>query len=229
MPVPIQSTKVARRLLRDEAADAIRDAILTGHLAPGESLDDASLQAWMGVSRTPIRDALLKLQIEGLVVVNPQSGTHVATATLEEVEESLQAIGGVIGAVIRVTAGGLDAQTRESVVELVQGAILSARAHDAEAHMHATLHVYDALLNACPNKVLVNIARSSVIPLTFRYRAVFPSRTPNWDLLIAGWGKLKYALSSGNNVLAELAFEELHRLPLPDQQWEPAVWDGAAS
>ncbi|MFJ4222972.1 GntR family transcriptional regulator [Microbacterium sp. NPDC089695] len=229
MPVPSSSAKVARRLLRDEAADSIRAAILDGTLKPGETLEDSALMTWLGVSRTPVRDALVRLQFEGLVVISPQSGTRVATVTAEEVEESLQAIGGVIGAVIRVTVGELDAATRERLVALVQGSIDAARARDVETHMHATLRLYDALLELCPNSVLVDIARNSVIPLTFRYRAVFTTRVPNWDLLIAGWGKVKHGLNSGDNVLTELAFEELHRLPLPDLQWDPATWDAAAN
>ncbi|WP_081689901.1 GntR family transcriptional regulator [Leifsonia xyli] len=73
MPVPI-SNKVdlaPRRLLRDTVAESIRSAILDGSFRPGERLHDEELQGWLGVSRTPIRDALNELSRAGLVEMAP--------------------------------------------------------------------------------------------------------------------------------------------------------------
>ena len=77
MPVP-QHAAHQRSLLRDDAYRALRDAIVDGTLAPGERLRDAELERWLGVSRTPIREALARLEQAGLVRTRPGHSTVVA-------------------------------------------------------------------------------------------------------------------------------------------------------
>lgn len=67
----------ARTLLRDDVYAAIRDAVVRGTLAPGEKISDAELGEWLGVSRTPVREALLRLSNEGLVESVPGRATRV--------------------------------------------------------------------------------------------------------------------------------------------------------
>ncbi|MFK0402705.1 GntR family transcriptional regulator [Microbacterium sp. NPDC090225] len=225
MPVPRSAgPKPERRLYRDEAHDRIRNAILDGTLKPGEALDDKELQAWLGLSRTPIRDALLALQIEGLVEIHAQSRTRVVQPEPGEVEDSVQALGAIMGGVMRVTVPALTDEARERLIAQTEIASTAVRAQDAGAHLDAALDVYEALIDHCPNPTLVRIARASLVPLTFRYRAALGIRTPNWELLDATWAKVREGFIAGDNVLAELAFEEMHRLPLPTRAWAPAEW-----
>ena len=77
MPVPEQRDKIARHLLRDTAYEALRDAIVTGTLTPGEMLHDTELCSWLGLSRTPVRGALARLEDEGLIETAPQRFTRV--------------------------------------------------------------------------------------------------------------------------------------------------------
>ena len=79
MPVPSPQPPVARALLRDDVYRRVRDAIVDGTLAPGEQLRDQELAAWLGVSRTPVREALLRLQQAGLVTSLPGRSTTVAS------------------------------------------------------------------------------------------------------------------------------------------------------
>lgn len=225
MPVPhTTSPKPERRLYRDEAHDRIRNAILDGTLTPGETLDDKELQAWLGLSRTPIRDALLALQIEGLVEIHAQSRTRVVLPEPVEVEESVQALGAIMGGVMRVSVPVLSDRARKSLIVLTERASAAVEAQDAAAHLKVALRVYDALLDQCPNVTLVKIARASLVPLTFRYQAALDTRVPNWELLAETWGRVREGFISGDNVGAELAFEEMHRLPLSDKKWDPAAW-----
>ncbi|EZP26700.1 GntR family transcriptional regulator [Microbacterium oleivorans] len=77
MPVPATSLP-PRALLRDEVRTRLRDAIVDGTLAPGEQLRDLELSRWLGVSRTPVREALLDLARSGLVLALPGRSTIVA-------------------------------------------------------------------------------------------------------------------------------------------------------
>jgi DNA-binding GntR family transcriptional regulator len=79
MPVPVELGKHKRSLLRENAYVSIRDAIVDGTLAPGERLRDSELEQWLGVSRTPIRDAIARLEQAGLVHTQPGRSTIVST------------------------------------------------------------------------------------------------------------------------------------------------------
>lgn len=78
MPVPVASASEGRQLLRDSVFVRIRDAIIDGTLEPGERLVDGELSGWLGVSRTPIREALARLESAGLVETKPGRYTIVS-------------------------------------------------------------------------------------------------------------------------------------------------------
>jgi DNA-binding GntR family transcriptional regulator len=77
MPVPERIEPLERDLLRDRAYETLRDAIVDGTLVPGERLRDAELTRWLGLSRTPVREALARLELDGLVETAPQRYTRV--------------------------------------------------------------------------------------------------------------------------------------------------------
>jgi DNA-binding GntR family transcriptional regulator len=84
MPVPERTQAVERHLLRDTAYETLRNAIVTGTLAPGETLHDGEICAWLGLSRTPVRAALARLEDDGLVESAPQRFTRVMPLTAED-------------------------------------------------------------------------------------------------------------------------------------------------
>ena len=67
--------------LRDVVFNTLRQAIITGEFAPGERLMEISLANRLGVSRTPVREAIRKLELEGLVIMIPRKGAQVARIT----------------------------------------------------------------------------------------------------------------------------------------------------
>lgn len=76
--------------LRDVVFQTLREAILTGDIEPGERLMEIHLSNQLGVSRTPIREAIRKLELEGLVVMTPRKGAIVASITEEDLKEVLE-------------------------------------------------------------------------------------------------------------------------------------------
>ncbi|MEE3420732.1 MAG: GntR family transcriptional regulator [Lachnospiraceae bacterium] len=76
--------------LRDVVFVTLRREILRGDLKPGERLMEIDLANKLGVSRTPIREAIRKLEHEGLVVMIPRRGAHVADITQQELEDVLE-------------------------------------------------------------------------------------------------------------------------------------------
>jgi DNA-binding GntR family transcriptional regulator len=113
MPVPGERADTGRTLLRDQAYARLRDAILDGTLEPGEQLKDAELAAWLGLSRTPIREAVARLEEYGLVETKPQSYTRVAALSARDARDAftvyaaLEALAASLG-VPRLTAADLE-------------------------------------------------------------------------------------------------------------------------
>lgn len=92
------------RSLRDRAYDDIREAILTGALQPGERIKERDVAAQMGISTTPVKEALRRLEQEGLVVSQPRRGAVVgplvltAPAEILEIRARLESIGARLAA-----------------------------------------------------------------------------------------------------------------------------------
>lgn len=76
--------------LRDVVFQTLRQAILKGELEPGERLMEIHLAQKLGVSRTPVREAIRKLELEGLVIMIPRKGAIVADITLSDLEDVLE-------------------------------------------------------------------------------------------------------------------------------------------
>ena len=86
--------------LRDVVFNTLRQAILRGELKPGERLMEIQLANKLGVSRTPVREAIRKLELEGLVLMIPRKGAEVADISeksLKDVLEVREAPGGAGG------------------------------------------------------------------------------------------------------------------------------------
>ncbi|MEG2700508.1 MAG: GntR family transcriptional regulator, partial [Hungatella sp.] len=76
--------------LRDVVFNTLRQAILKGELAPGERLMEIQLADRLGVSRTPIREAIRKLELEGLVLMIPRKGAEVAKISEKSLRDVLE-------------------------------------------------------------------------------------------------------------------------------------------
>ena len=88
--------------LRDVVFNTLRRAILKGDLKPGERLMEIALAEKLGVSRTPIREAIRKLELEGLVVMAPRKGAKVASITERDLNDVLEVRKGMEELAIRL-------------------------------------------------------------------------------------------------------------------------------
>ena len=114
MPIPVHRETVPRSLLRDDVYTRLRDAVVDGTLAPGEQLRDGDLATWLGVSRTPVREALQRLAHAGLVHTTPGRSTTVASLRRRDIRNAQVVVAAmhrlaVEEAVGRLTAADLDA------------------------------------------------------------------------------------------------------------------------
>jgi len=101
MPVPVTAAVNPRRLIRDEVFARLLDAIVDGDLLPGEQLFDAEIEKWVGVSRTPVREALNQLAAMGLVEILPQKRTRVTPIDPVRLRGLLDTLGPLLEGVVR--------------------------------------------------------------------------------------------------------------------------------
>ena len=85
-PIKISAIKP----LREIVFEALKDAILKGKLEPGKRLMEIKLADQLGVSRTPVREAIRKLELEGLVIMEARKGAYVSAISLEDIIDTLE-------------------------------------------------------------------------------------------------------------------------------------------
>ena len=105
------------RPLRDIVFENLREAIITGQLRPGERLMEVQIAEELGVSRTPVREAIRKLELEGLVIMVPRKGAYVSNVSIKDITDIFQ-----IRRVLEGLAAELAAErlTEEQLEELRQ-------------------------------------------------------------------------------------------------------------
>ena len=84
----MELTRITRQRASDEVYQALRQSILSQLFAPGERLQVDDIAEKLGVSLTPVRQAIQQLSTEGLIEIRPRSGTYVAQLTAQDVEET---------------------------------------------------------------------------------------------------------------------------------------------
>lgn len=142
MPIPSGSAGVDRSLLRDDVYRRLRDAIVDGTFEPGEQLKDGELAEWLGVSRTPIREALLRLGASGLVMAIPGRSTTVTEIDAKAASDARDVIAAMHAMVVRQMAGKLSATDLDRMREanrrfakaVAKGDVNSALDADEELH-----------------------------------------------------------------------------------------------
>jgi DNA-binding GntR family transcriptional regulator len=127
------------RSLRDRAYDDIREAILTGALRPGERIKERDVAAQMGISTTPVKEALRRLEQDGLVVSQPRRGAVVGPLVLTPPEEILEIRAHLEGLAARFAAQKMTVEEKGALAaELEDLEALNRETHDGEVIAEAT-------------------------------------------------------------------------------------------
>ena len=157
MPIPQDSLTRPRLLLRDDAYLALRAGIIDGTFAPGERLNDADLGRWLGVSRTPIREALGRLERAGLVQSKPGSWTRVSPLDVREARASQSVAAALHELVVREAVPHLSEADLTAMREANRRFADALDAHDAEAALSADDDFHAVTVTASANPVAMTV------------------------------------------------------------------------
>jgi DNA-binding GntR family transcriptional regulator len=157
MPLPASPAPLPRVCLNDAAYDRLRDWILDGTLAPGEPLRDEALAEALGMSRTPIRDALRRLEEEGLVVTTATRRTYVSEVTIKQAREIYPIIGALEALAVQLALPQIDADALDAMRAANRELADALEAGDAAAATAADEAIHRAFVARCGNEELIGV------------------------------------------------------------------------
>jgi len=160
MAVVDLKTSIVRRSLHDEIVDLVREMILSSELEPGEKVPEKDLCARFGVSRTPMREALKVLAVDGLVTLTPNRGAFVSTLTVDDLNDvfpvmgALESLSGELAATLMTDAE--IAGVRAIHAKMVK----NYEKRDLSAYFKLNQDIHEAILEGSRNQTLIGMYRS---------------------------------------------------------------------
>lgn len=181
--------------LRDVVFQTLRQAILRGELEPGERLMEIHLADRLGVSRTPIREAIRKLELEGLVVMIPRRGAIVASITEKDLKDVLE-----VRRTLEVMAAEIacDRITPELLDELAEAGEEFRKLKDSDDYTSlaaADVKFHDIIYAATDNQRLISIL-NNLREQMYRYRLEYIKDAEKRQILLVEHESILRAIRS---------------------------------
>lgn len=169
--------------LRDVVFNTLREAILKGELKPGERLMELQLAAKLGVSRTPIREAIRMLEQEGLAVTIPRKGAEVAKMTEKDMEDVLQIREALDELAATIACEQITAEELEHLTDTMYAFEEAIKIGEIKRIAEADVHFHDIIYRATGNPKLVNML-NNLREQMYRYRVEYLKDEKNYPKLI---------------------------------------------
>ncbi len=144
-------------LIRDRVVDALRDAIIAGRLKPGERIRERELVSLLGVSRSPLREAIRILETEGLLTSLAHRGARVSELSVSDLRDMLHVRIMLETFAARLAIERLDATTLQAMEEQVARARAAGVQVDLRSNFDLGLEFHDLLVAACGNRKVVQL------------------------------------------------------------------------
>lgn len=155
--------------LRDVVFNTLRQAILTGELKPGERLMEIHLANKLGVSRTPIREAIRKLELEGLVTMIPRRGAEVAQITEKSLQDVLEVRSSLDALCAELACERISDEEIDELEAACEAFEAATKTKDTRAIAAADVALHDIIVRATGNRRLVQLV-NNLAEQMYRYR-----------------------------------------------------------
>ncbi len=155
--------------LRDVVFITLRQAILTGDLKPGERLMEIHLANRLGVSRTPIREAIRKLELEGLVTMIPRRGAEVAQITEKSLKDVLEVRRSLDALSVELACDRINEEELKALDEACTAFEEATITRDPKKIAKADVALHDIIVRATENNRLIQLV-NNLAEQMYRYR-----------------------------------------------------------
>ncbi|MBQ9862461.1 MAG: GntR family transcriptional regulator [Lachnospiraceae bacterium] len=193
--------------LRDVVFQTLRKAILTGELMPGERLMEIHLAQKLGVSRTPIREAIRKLELEGLVMNIPRRGAQVAEISERGLREVLEVRRALDTFCAELACERISDEEKEALKKACKDFEDAVETKDATVIAKADVAFHDIIVGATGNERLVALL-NNLAEQMYRYRFEYIKDVSQHGKLIEEHRVLMDAILKGNIIGARDAARE---------------------
>jgi len=170
--------------LRDVVFNTLRKAILTGQLKPGERLMEVHLANRLGVSRTPIREAIRKLELEGLVIMVPRRGAEVARITEKSLKDVLEVRRALDALSVELACDRITQKDIRRLWDACGEFERAVREGEASVIASADVALHDIIVEATGNARLQQLV-NNLSEQMYRFRFVYIKEESRHDNLIA--------------------------------------------
>jgi DNA-binding GntR family transcriptional regulator len=175
--------RLERLRLHDTVVDHLRTFVVEGQLAPGAKLNERKLCETLGISRTPLREALKVLAAEGLIEIAPNRGASVSQMTDLEIRETFELMSGLEAFSGELACERITAQEIADIKVLHQAMLACRARNDLSGYYSRNQAIHDRINEAARNTAL----RQTYVSLNrrlmaLRFRSNF--QTPKWDSAI---------------------------------------------
>lgn len=169
--------------LRDVVFNTLRKAILKGELAPGERLTEKKLAEKMGVSRTPIREAIRKLELEELVVMVPRKGAEVAMITEQSIRDVLEVREALEGLAVTIASHSMREEDREKLIQANKAFKIAANSKNKKEIAKIDIEFHDIIYTSTKNRKLIQII-NNLREQMYRFRLEYIEQIVDYSGLV---------------------------------------------
>lgn len=193
--------------LRDVVFNTLRQAILKGDMEPGERLMEITLANKLGVSRTPIREAIRKLELEGLVNMIPRKGAIVASISEKDMKDVLEVRITLEELAVKLAIKNMTDEDIELLVKAGRNFENAVISRDIVEICEADVAFHDIIYNKTGNNRLIQII-SNLREQMYRYRLEYIKDARTHSILISEHNDIIKCLKNKDVVAAQEAVRE---------------------
>ena len=195
------------RPLREIVYEELKRQILVGEIAPGTRMMEVDLAEEMGVSRTPVREAIRKLEKEGLVTIEPRRGAYASGISIKDILDVLEVRQNLEGMAASLAARKVTEEEKQDFIRAnaaYKAAILSGNTDEIIKNDE---YFHQLIVNYSDNKTLTQLL-SQVQELALRFRYIYYDDFSRYERMPKEHEEIEEAILSGDIAKAKVVAEE---------------------
>ena len=193
--------------LRDVIFVTLREAIIAGELKPGERLMEVHLSEKMGVSRTPVREAIRKLELEGLVDMIPRKGAHVAELSVKDIMDVLEVRASMDGLATSLSALRITEEEINELKHVYSQFINCVEKENLQGTIKKDAEFHDIIYRSSRNEKLIQIV-NNLRDQVQRFRVIYLKGFGSSKELIKEHGEIVDAIINRDVEMAQKVAEK---------------------
>lgn len=187
--------------LRDVVFNTLRQAILTGEFTPGERLMEIALAERLGVSRTPVREAIRKLELEGLVVMIPRKGAEVAKITEKDLRDVLEVRCALEELSASLACERITEEEKKELKQALESFEEAIKSGEVSFIVDKDVEFHDVIFRTTKNERLIQML-NNLREQMYRYRMEYAKDEDYHDVLLKEHREIYDAIVQNNQELA---------------------------